>query len=725
MTAAFRGGLPVNPPQAAVVDHVVSAARTVVSAGAGSGKTHTMLAAVLEMVERRMVTLDRVALITFTNAAADVLRERLQEALQARSGNDPYWQEQLEASAACFMGTIHGFCHRLLQRYSYMGTTPRTARVSTSRAYLRAAIDEVIEDVLSQGGPLTQLTVPEYELRERLGEVHTTLRNSGHDLRVLVSATVAQPQGPGRDVRLAFASALEQLDDAFRRIKREEGVVDLQDLLRETADIFLGPQGDALAADTIRRWDVLLVDEFQDTDGTQKAIIDCLARHLQNLLVVGDPKQSIYRFRGADVSLLQQLAEEQMGASPLRLPIARRPTHALLRAQNALFRMIADRYPEVGEEASADASAPQPAAPLAPLVYLRVSAVDEIRALGAHLRSLFTTELPGTQERAAPGDVVVLVRSNQQIDKYVEHLGGELQPEGVPVVAEAGESFYSRPAVVATFRVLASLLEYPNDALLSAALATPYFPGVDPAAPESHSLAYGVLEGSPLTDWFEGSHPELAARAKSMRDAARTDTAPQFLARLYDAFQIKQHFLAFQDALAVDDLERLREQARRLFRNQEALTVRIFTDWLRYAIQQNVTVAMDDTYAPPGSSVRVMTVHRAKGREFPIVVIPGMNRPLYGDWKLPWFALHPERGLDLDLPSAIGSTVSTTWPAASAEHRQAELREEMRLLYVAVTRAEHQVVFVTRPRFRNDPDSDFYSWGDEVLRVYDRIPGAV
>jgi len=239
-------------------------------------------------------------------------------------------------------------------------------------------------------------------------------------------------------------------------------------------------------------------------------------------------------------------------------------------------------------------------------------------------------------------------------------------------------------------------------------------------------LQYGVREGSPLTDWFEAMYPDLQASLKTMRDAVRTDTAPQFLSRLYDCLRIKDHFLAAGDLGALDDLERLREEARRLFRNEDALTVRIFVDRLRIQIRQNSPVAADDMYSPATTSIRVMTIHRAKGREFPVVVIPGMFRPLYSEEKTPWYVVGDEYGLDLDLPTSAGvRTSSAQWAGSIAEHRSAELREEMRLLYVAVTRAVHQVVFAGDPQRSNGPTSPYYSWADEVLRVYSRIPGAL
>lgn len=722
----MRGGLPLNSPQADVVDHVVTSGRTVVSAGAGSGKTHTMLAAILELIELRRLRLDQVAMITFTNAAADEFRSRLQSELAARSVADPYWREQLELSSLSFIGTIHSFCRQLLRTYAYSGETARSDRISSATAVRRSAEDEVIESAFNAGSPLTRLAIPEYDLRQKLIEVYSRLRGSGVDISEVVAATERQQDDGGKPFRLALALAIQSFEGILRANKLEEGILDLNDLLDYTAQIFEGADGGDLARDVVSRWAALFIDEFQDTDGTQKRIIDCLAACLTTLVVVGDPKQSIYRFRGADVSLLDELAQSQMGCAPLRLPIARRPTHVLLRAQNALFAGISDRYPELGESTVEDLAVEQPTNPLDPFVYLRVQQADEVLAIADHVRSLVGQSLPATARLICGGDIVVLVRSNWQVDRLVGGLGAALSPDGISVVAEAGESFFTRPAVVATFRILSSLLDYPNDALLSAALATPYFVGVDPADREAISLQYGVREGAPLTDWFEASHADLAEKARAMREALRVDTAPQFLSRLYETFGIKDHYRALQDPMAVDDLERLREESRRLFRNEEALTVRIFTDALRRDIRANESVSHDEMFSPAGMSLRVMTIHRAKGREFPVVVIPGMDRALYSDRKVPWYVADSVDGLDFDLETTTRTdTRSPAWGGRLAAHRRAEIREEFRLLYVAVTRAIHQVIFSPQPRQSNTPTSLYYSWGNEVLRVYNGIPGAI
>jgi ATP-dependent exoDNAse (exonuclease V) beta subunit len=681
-----------------------------------------MLATVLELLDQRIVSVDQVAMITFTNAAADVLFAGLQKHLAERSAADRYWAEQLEFSSVTFVGTIHGYCRQTLTRYAYSGSVARTDRTIRSARFLTEAVAQVVEANLASSRCLGQLELAQYELTQKVREVSASLRASGISPADVLSATERQADDSGHPYREAFALAVLDVVNTSAAMKAQAGVMDPDDLLQHTAEIVEGSEGSQVVAGVATRWPVLLMDEFQDTDRTQKRIIDALAPRVKKLVVVGDPKQSIYRFRGADVSLLERLSIEQTSEPPLRLPIARRPTHVLLQAQQQLLGAIRDRYPHIEEVGEPDPAATQPANPLVPFVYLRADRHRELPLMTQRTLEVLQKDLPGSGKRIQPGHVAVLVRSNRQVDHYVAGLQATLQGSGVRVVAEAGEGFYSRPAVVATYRVLAAALDHPNDALLSSALGTPYFPGVDPSRTEAAILQYNIREGAMLTDWLETEHPGLAEALHRLRKAVRTDTAPQFLARLYEELQIKDHFHSLRDEGAVDDLERLREQSRNLFRSEEALTVQIFTDWLRMAILRDFDLPTDDMFETPGGTIRVMTIHRAKGREFPIVFIPGMFKPLAPAAQLPWYAADGDSGLDMDLPiDGGGFTASRDWSTRLGQQRQLILNEEMRLLYVAITRAEHQVNFSGSNRRPNQPDSAYYSWSDEVLPALTRV----
>lgn len=169
----FRGGLPVSGQQARIVDHVLDNPVTVVSAGAGSGKTHTTVAAVLQLLQERRANLDTFVLITFTNKAADSLRGRLEEVLVERGRKTPdpvarrHWRYQHERLPAAFIGTIHSFCSQLIRTFGYDERVARDASITTSNFLLSQAVTDTAEAHLNSANPLLlepPLAWREYEL---------------------------------------------------------------------------------------------------------------------------------------------------------------------------------------------------------------------------------------------------------------------------------------------------------------------------------------------------------------------------------------------------------------------------------------------------------------------------------------------------------------------------------------------------------------------------------
>jgi DNA helicase-2/ATP-dependent DNA helicase PcrA len=737
-----RGGFPVNAQQAAIVDHLLSqgTARrvTVVSAGAGSGKTYTTVAAVVHLIETRGATADQFVLITFTDKASDELRERMERAvaehLQGAATTDQrrFWQGQRERLAAAYIGTIHGFCRSILRTFGYEERIAREANVTFAQTLLREAVHDAVEEALLAGEcPLLDppATWHEYDLRAFVEKVLEQARSRGLPISTIDDQTLRQTDDAGKEYRVAMARLVARTEGLYRERKAEGQVLDPNDLLSLTASLLTGERGSEIVEKLTRRYRYLFIDEFQDTDRIQKRVVDDFLGRLAGLMVVGDTKQSIYGWRSADVSLLREIARENV-VPVLPLSISRRPTRPLLDVQNALFRRIGERYPDLAEPLQPWQGTTLPQSAIPPLTYLsageRAQRPDRIATTAAHIRTLLAESIddPRTGELrpVEPGDIAILFRSNGALHDYEVGLTAQFQGSGIAVRQEGGGLFYRRPEVADTYRVLRVLLHYPDDAALSLALATPYFRGVNPAHEEQRLLQYGVRHGHPLTDWFEREHPRWKEALDELRALVRSATVPQILGRLYDLSQIRDHFRAIGDHQAAENLEKLRELARRLFRSEQALTLRQYVGALKLCLQAGV----EESEALLGAGqpaerpayISLLTVHAAKGLEFPLVLIPEVQSPLTHPELDPEFLL-TDAGLDLNLSRAGLSTASPNFAAFLASSRDARLEEEMRVFYVAVTRAQHAVVFVgSGGKQHNSPGDDFYSWKDEIRRAW-------
>jgi ATP-dependent exoDNAse (exonuclease V) beta subunit len=311
--------------------------------------------------------------------------------------------------------------------------------------------------------------------------------------------------------------------------------------------------------------------------------------------------------------------------------------------------------------------------------------------------------------------------------KLADELIDQLPP---PVSAkfEAGGRFYESDAVIATYRVLHLIAAYPNDTALLLALETPYLRGIDAEEKVHWLLEHGAIDRLPLTGYVNTAHKEVFDRVNELRMAARIATVPQLLASLYEKFRIREYYRGRGDLQSIENLEQLREMARELFNNEQALTLRDFVDFLRTMILTDT--AQDEAPLPnqgqgPENVVRLMTVHRSKGLEFPFVLIPDCSSELISDRKSPWLVVD-DTGPGLDLRVNGLRTESNAFAAFEQRMRQTQVEEEMRILYVAVTRAQHSVVFFARDiRAPKDPGRPYYSWADEITRAEPHVLGMV
>ena len=504
-----RGGLPVSPQQDRIVAHVLNEPVTVVAAGAGSGKTHTTVAAVVELITEGRATPDQFVLITFTNKAADELRARIEEALREQHGKATgaareRWHHHLERLGAAYIGTIHGFCRFLIRTYGFEADAARESDVTFAGRFLQEALYDSLESYTKEHADRRLLASGQglevHRLVRLLREILDEARNRGLDPDALYSETEAQNQDAGYPYRRDVAALVAAAAESYDRVKKREHRLDPHDLLERAAALLTGPQAPHVLVRVGARFRYLFVDEYQDTDATQTQIVTALQPHLAGVLVVGDRKQSIYGWRGAEPRLLEQFAEHY-GTPVLPMNVSRRPTQPLLDVQNALFfDSIGDAFPELKERLEAAGNTYTPAAGLPPLINLDVEAAPQdvparARATARLLYALLGRPVQlGPDEEGEPlrpGHVVVLCRTNRLVQAYAEHL----RAAGIPARADTGASPYTRPEIIATYRLLRVLLHYPDDTTIALALDTPYFHDVDALAERRRLVQLGPERG--------------------------------------------------------------------------------------------------------------------------------------------------------------------------------------------------------------------------------------
>jgi DNA helicase-2/ATP-dependent DNA helicase PcrA len=728
MTEALHQQIGVNVEQRDIIEHLRSNPLTVVSAGAGAGKTYTTVAAIIELLGRQETSADRFILITFTNQAADHLRRALHKALssqiqhaEADSAKRMYWLEQRERLCCAFIGTIHGFCRQILMLHGYGAGVAREASVSFAGYLRNQVIEQTVEDwvaapsLASLAWQVRSGVYPEYAIRKLLGRMLDEVRNQGISAQSLLRTTQAQQDDPGKAGRVELAGLVAQAEDRYRQACQDAQQLDSAALLEKTLELLKSGAGTQVAQSLAERFSFLLIDEFQDTTETQAAIVEVLARDMK-VLVVGDRKQSIYAFAGAQVSLLQRFANAH-GTKCLPLRMSGRPTRPLLDAQNALFKKMREHFAELDDPLVPN-ERNHPAKDTLPPIAVILEPEHGPSAISdatGRIRNMLGMEMDrpsddGGRRAIRPADIAVLVRTNDEVRAWVEYL----QDDAVPARSDTGISYLGRPEIIAMYRFLQLLTRYPDDVALVEALSTPQFDGIDLQAEEAHLLTYGAKRGKPLTDKYEQAYREHADKVHVLLQQSRTATVPQLLGLVERAFDLKGYYRRNEMDSAAVNLDRLRDYARSRFNSDQALTLRTFLDMLRRDIM-NDEEARDaaEQESDGDGQVTVMTVHRSKGLEFPVVILPGIekdrrkNRP-------PDFIVDKDLGLEVNVRE-LGVSPSAVFQANWQGARQRLLAEEMRLFYVAVTRAKHMVCMFGVQQQDGEEQSTARSWQAELL----------
>ncbi len=736
----YRGGLRVTAEQAAIVDHVCDAAHgiTVVDAGAGSGKTYTTVATVLEILEQDQdATIDRFVLITFTRKAAEELRKRIEGALLERVNGATgaareRWTEARERLSSAYVGTIHGFCRKILREFGHGALVARESEIGLAgRALLGDALAHVFDAELRKNpdhpllGAIGEGTEA-HEIERLVREIHDDLRNRGRDPHEVERATHNQAGDPGKPLRVAMIDLVCAVHDEYERRKVDANRIDSADLLLRTAEVLeAAAKGEPAILEKIaRRHRWVFVDEFQDTDCTQERIVEALLPRLRGVLLVGDVKQSIYAFRGAGIDLREIAKRHHVPLLPLS--ISRRPTDALLDAQNALFAVVGRSFPSLDSPLQPPEKPVVATTKIPPMIYVDAGRLSGPEATARVISGLLEKNTridteEGTRALTA-GDIAVLFRANHALDEYEAAMEGHLR-QGIAARRDEGGQFFARPEIVAVCRLLHLVLDHPNELALALALQTPYLRALRGDRPERAILTSGRLDAGDIAHWFSAQHPKEEQRVRELQEMVRAATVPELMEHLYRRFGLREHHLARKDHRAVDNIERLREMARMLTDSEDSLTARVFLSWLRARILGGHPEpdAGDGAQRTREDVVRLMTVHRAKGLEFPVVILPEVDVAIVGSSfsQASRFLIH-KGGLDLQLTVRGVGARSPGWQGNTRVDDDVQRREAMRVFYVAVTRARNHVVFVGGESLNDARDAGHprYGWRDEIARAW-------
>jgi exodeoxyribonuclease V beta subunit len=696
---------------------------TVLEASAGTGKTFTIAALAARFIaEGRQ--LHELLLVTFTRMATGELRERVRERLvsteqelgRALAGAPISEADEVTAVLAAgpraeveirrdrlaraianfdaaTIATTHGFCQEVLAELGTLGDLEPDVAFTEDVDDL---VEEVIDDLYvrrfqRQGGA-------PFDRAEAGLIARTAIENPTAPVHPLA----ADEKGtPAMRRRLALAARAE-----LERRKRALAVMTYDDLLTRLRDALAGANGAAAAARLQARYRVVLIDEFQDTDPVQWEIVErAFGAGGVTLVLIADPKQAIYAFRGADV--YAYLAAVKAAQTRATLRVNWRSDQALIDAHDALFgdaklghEGIAYRKVRAApaNQTPRLLGAPSPAA-------LRVRVVDRgepsikqtgsgfaqapsareyvARDVAADIVSLLSSGAEievrrdsgaRSRESIAPGHVAVLVQSHTNAGL----VQAELAAAGVPAVINGAGSVFGTPAA----RDWLHLLE---------ALERPAY------SARARSAALTALLGWTAEQVALAGESDLEELHRRLHGWARV-LRLRGMAALAQTISLDEHLprrvLGIADGeRGLTDLQHIAQLLHAAATNEQLGTAAL-TSWLRERIASSKEEGNRDDLTrrleSDADAVQVLTIHRSKGLEFPVVYCPFLWEPGWipdGDRPVYFHDADANdiRAIDVGLQGA-------EYIRHKRQYRSEERGEDLRMMYVALTRAKHQAV---------------------------------
>jgi DNA helicase-2/ATP-dependent DNA helicase PcrA len=622
----------LNAEQQAAVRHI--AGPLLILAGAGSGKTRVIAHRIAYLITHRLAPADGVLAVTFTNKAAGEMRTRV----EALVGTD---------CRTMWILTFHAFCARLLRR--------EAPAIGLTR-------DFIIYDAADQLAVMKQVA-RESGVDDAVAQPRAVLARISHAKNRMEGPDALEKSWNPRDRDLA------RLYLSYQHALTDANALDFDDLLLKTVALF--DQAPPVRERYARRFQFVMVDEYQDTNRPQYELMKHLASIHRNLAVVGDPDQSIYKWRGADLRNILDFETDFPEAAVVRLERNYRSTQVILDAASAV---IGHNHNRKDKTLWTDRKGG------ARITYFR--AADEVEEA-----EYITRAARASLAQAVDQSIAVLYRTNAQ-SRAIED---GLRQAGIAYIVVGGVGFYERREIKDALAYLKLVLNPHDDVALRRIINVPprgigkgvmdaleqvdarpadpgpLVSGID-AGPPQHSLWARILAATERRLANPRQVASLAAFRDlivSLGDVARRETVSIALGKVLDQSGYLHELREDRSEESEGRIENLMElvSAAREYETREPdASLAGFVD--RLALLSDA----DKEEGSRDARVLLMTLHSAKGLEFPVVVIAGMEEGLF--------------------------------PHRRASHEDADLEEERRLCYVGLTRARSRVVLTGAARRR-------------------------
>jgi DNA helicase-2/ATP-dependent DNA helicase PcrA len=568
----------LNPAQREAVLHVEGP--LLVVAGAGSGKTRVLTHRVAHLIRAHGIKPNEILAITFTNKAATEMRERLERMLG-------------HTARAIWILTFHAACGRMLRREA-----ERLGYRASFTIYDQADQVRLVKSCLEELGKDPKRFTPR--------GIHAQISNAKNQL--------VSPEEYTARVSSFWDQTVAEVYELYQRRLFRSNAVDFDDILMLTVQVL------ERFPEARERWQGafrhILVDEYQDTNHAQYRLLQLLAEKHRNVFAVGDPDQSIYAFRGADIRNILDFERDFGGAGVVALEQNYRSTNRILEAANAVIDNNRDRKPkrlwsDLGEGDPVE--------------------VVEVEDEHAEARFVAAEIARLVEEGASASEIAVFYRTNAQ-SRVLEDV---LVRQGVPYQVIGGPRFYERAEIRDAVAYMA-VLHNPSDAVSLMRIANRPRRGIGDTSIQrlvAHAEALGI------SLWEATADPEAAgvatASARAIRSFRQVMESLMSAAQELEVDELVQAVLERSGTIEAYEAERTIEARGRLENLEELVGSaqeyrrRMEEPALGGFLEEVQLQSDQDTLASDEAQVTLMTIHNAKGLEYRAVFLIGMEDGIF------------------------------------------------------------------------------------------------
>ncbi|AET69784.1 DNA/RNA helicase, superfamily I [Desulfosporosinus orientis DSM 765] len=662
-------------------------------AGAGTGKTKVLIDKILRILrDDPDAGLENFAIITFTNKATEEMKERLMHRIYfewlkhhkdtvARKTKTPtFMRQQVEISNMLDVSTIHSFCEKLLRQYGLHMGLPLNFKIKSVRKETNDIINRVIDS--HHTNPVFS-RIPQYKLAKLIDMLLQNNKNRGIEINedFFCKTQFNTPDNEyWNQFKQLFLQMYLEVDREIEVYKIEENLLTINDLIKNASKLL---EIDYVLDKVAKKYKYVFIDEFQDTNQDQFKLV----RHLLNkgvkIFLVGDDKQSIYAFRGSDVQnslemakIIDEIKTRAGDDHNLEQSVMNenfRTDYHLLEKINEIFRQEFMhnnqqlRFPHMRlEKTEEHRNRPQLIANP-----LRIVFESPLEAIIHSIIQDSTLQVPSADgSRVANyGDICVLFRSNFDLDSAAL----ALKASNIPIEVIGGKSFYKSQEIIDIFKLFNSII-HSGPVYQTELKFTDYYKAV---------LTNEVGMG------FDKFLSELKVVFKR-------ESIEGILNYIYDTTKIQEYYRYNQQYQKIANLNKLKDKARDLM-TDDAMQPLQFLEYLQVMISSNQEE--DDASIPEHDRshglVSLYSIHKAKGLDFPIVIIPHFDKQLNRKTIEPNIIFQvDEKNLAINHRFIEEAQLDPDLDFARLhEYQELELlEEEIRVLYVALTRAKHLLV---------------------------------